>query len=52
MYWVDEFCSLRTARNLLSLNQDQTVYMLARCHDPKDAAVVVHDVELRLEDFR
>lgn len=35
------FCSLDTARNLLRLNQDQTVYLLARCYDPKDAPLVV-----------
>jgi len=35
------FCSLRTARPLLHLNNDQTIYVLARCKDPADAPAVV-----------
>src|SRR5262249_45969761 len=34
------FCSLRTARPLLRLNDDQSIFFLARCHDPKDAPIV------------
>src|SRR5438874_9462365 len=28
------FCSLPTARSICRLSSDQTVYMLAKCHDP------------------
>ncbi len=38
------FCSLRTARMLLSgagLGEEQTTYVLAKCHNPADAAKVV-----------
>jgi putative ABC transport system permease protein len=35
------FCSIRTARALLRLTNDQTVYILARCHDRADAPAVV-----------
>jgi putative ABC transport system permease protein len=31
------FCSLATARAVLGLRQEQTVYLLARCHDPAAA---------------
>jgi putative ABC transport system permease protein len=35
------FCSIRTARPLLHLRPDQTIYLLARCTNPADAAGVV-----------
>jgi putative ABC transport system permease protein len=35
------FCSIRTARPLLRLREDQTIYVLAQCENPKDAAAIV-----------
>jgi putative ABC transport system permease protein len=35
------FCSSQTARALLRLSQDQTTYVLARCHHAADAPAVV-----------
>jgi len=35
------YCSTETARRLLRLPADQTTYVLARCHDPASASVVV-----------
>src|SRR5262249_46020081 len=35
------FCSIQTARMLLQLQPEQTIYLLARCQDPADAPVVV-----------
>jgi putative ABC transport system permease protein len=35
------FCSLETARTLLRLRQDQTTFLLARCHDPAEVPAVV-----------
>jgi putative ABC transport system permease protein len=35
------FCSIETARPLLSLPPGQTIYFLARCHDAVDASAVV-----------
>jgi putative ABC transport system permease protein len=35
------FCSLRTARPLLRLREDQAVFLLARCKDPSNAQQVV-----------
>jgi putative ABC transport system permease protein len=35
------FCSLRTARGLLRLSDDQTTYLLAHCHDAREAPQVV-----------
>ncbi len=34
------FCSIATARPLLRLSQDQVTYVLGKCKNPKDAAVV------------
>jgi putative ABC transport system permease protein len=34
------FCSLQTARSLLWMAPDQTVYVLARCREPADVPVV------------
>lgn len=39
------FCSLRTARPLLHLNNDQTIYVLARCKNPADAPAIVKRLE-------
>lgn len=35
------FCSVRTARSLMRLTQDQTTYVLARCKDRAEAPAVV-----------
>jgi putative ABC transport system permease protein len=35
------FCSVETARSLLRLTSDQTIYLLARCRDVADASPVV-----------
>ena len=35
------FCSIPTARTLLRLGQDQTMFLLARCRNPADAPTVV-----------
>jgi len=35
------FCSLRTARLLLRLSEQQSVYFVARCENPQDAPAVV-----------
>jgi putative ABC transport system permease protein len=34
------FCSIQTARSLLQLDSRQAIFLLARCRDPADAAVV------------
>jgi len=34
------FCSIETARQLLIIPGDQTIFLLARCHDPADASAV------------
>jgi putative ABC transport system permease protein len=34
------FCSVRTAQELLDMRPGETVYLLARCHDPSAAAQV------------
>jgi putative ABC transport system permease protein len=39
------FCSLETARMLLRLGPDQATFLLARCHNPEDAAKVVRRLE-------
>jgi putative ABC transport system permease protein len=39
------FCSVSTARRLLSFAPDQTVYLLARCRDPRDARAVVEKLK-------
>jgi putative ABC transport system permease protein len=39
------FCSIETARPLLYLPPGQTIYFLARCHDPTDAATVVERLQ-------
>lgn len=35
------FCSLQTARQLLRLPNDQTIFVLAKCKDPQDVSKVV-----------
>ncbi len=42
------FCSLPTARKLCNLGPDQTVYMLAKCENPKDAESIVRALK---EDY-
>ncbi len=39
------FCSLRTARPLLHLRDDQTIYVLARCKDPAQAPAIVQHLK-------
>jgi putative ABC transport system permease protein len=38
------FCSVDTARPLLHLSNDQTLYLLAKCHRPEDAKRVVQQL--------
>jgi putative ABC transport system permease protein len=42
------FCSLQTARRLCNFGNDQTVYMLAKCENPRDAEAVVRMLQ---EDY-
>jgi putative ABC transport system permease protein len=42
------FCNVETARMLLQLTEDQTMFILARCHNKADAEVVAK----RLEQYR
>ncbi len=44
------FCSLTTARKLLSLKPDQTTYLLARCYDRAKAPVVAQRLRERYEN--
>lgn len=44
------FCSLRTARNLLRLGDDQTVYVLAHCESPAAAEAAVKRLKERYID--
>jgi putative ABC transport system permease protein len=39
------FCSLFTARSIMKLGPDQTVYVLAKCEDPKLAPSVVEQLK-------
>ncbi|HMP16452.1 MAG TPA: ABC transporter permease [Gemmatales bacterium] len=39
------FCSIDTARPLLRLSNDQTMYILAKCHRPEDASKVVEQLK-------
>src|SRR5262249_25484058 len=41
------FCSIETARPLLSLPPGQTIYFLARCHDAVDASAVVEKLRAK-----
>lgn len=43
------FCSLKTARKILRLRDDQTIYLLARCFDPKKAQSVVNRIREKYE---
>jgi putative ABC transport system permease protein len=46
------YCSLRTARRLLpSLGPDQTVYLIARCHNPADRATIARQLRERYPDM-
>jgi putative ABC transport system permease protein len=42
------FCNVETARLMLRLSEDQTMFFLAKCHDKKDAEKVIE----RLESYR
>lgn len=44
------FCSLQTARNLTRMGPDQTVYMLAKCENPKDAEAIVKELKEEYSD--
>ena len=39
------FCSLPTARGIMKMSSDQTVYVLAKCDDPKRAAEIVRELK-------
>jgi putative ABC transport system permease protein len=39
------FCSLPTARSILRLTPDQTVYVLVHCDDPKNAPEIVKELK-------
>lgn len=39
------FCSVRTARPILRMSNDQATYLLARCRTPDDATRVVKDLK-------
>jgi putative ABC transport system permease protein len=39
------FCSISTARRLLNFAPDQTVYLLVRCRDKRDAGAVVEQLK-------
>src|SRR6266568_1048529 len=39
------FCSLNTARSIMKMGSDQTVYVLAKVDDPKRAAEVVRELK-------
>jgi putative ABC transport system permease protein len=45
------FCSLRTAKPMLHLRQDQTMYMLARCENPADAPKVAERMRQEYADM-
>jgi putative ABC transport system permease protein len=46
------FCSINTGRPLLRLLPDQVTYVLARCHDPKDAPKVVARINKDYQNVR
>lgn len=43
------FCSVKTARKILRLRDDQTIFLLARCYDPAKAPVVVKRLQDKYE---
>lgn len=45
------FCSLRTARPLLHLREDQTIYLMARCQNPADAPKIVEHLQKEFGDM-
>jgi putative ABC transport system permease protein len=45
------FCSHATARDHLSVMEDQTTYVLAKCRNPADAAAVVERLNARYPDI-
>ena len=44
------FCSITTARRLLQMNEDQTVYVLARCDSPQTAQRVAKQLKEEYSD--
>ncbi|MBX7104922.1 MAG: ABC transporter permease [Gemmataceae bacterium] len=44
------FCSVKTARKILRMRDDQTIFLLARCKDPKNAPVVVKRLRDKYEN--
>jgi putative ABC transport system permease protein len=47
------FCSLPTARGIMKMGPDQTIYVLAKCDDPKRAQEIVRELsssDLQQED--
>ncbi|MBY0526215.1 MAG: ABC transporter permease [Gemmataceae bacterium] len=45
------FCSVRTARPLLHLSQDETIYCVARCKNPEDAPKIVKHLREEFTDM-
>jgi putative ABC transport system permease protein len=45
------FCSIQTARRLLDLKTNQTMFLLARCHNPADASAVVRRLRADYSDL-
>lgn len=45
------FCSLRTAQKLLRRSESQVTYLLAKCHNPKDAPKIVQRLRKRYKDL-
>jgi putative ABC transport system permease protein len=45
------FCSIQTARRLLDLKTNQTIFLLARCHTPSDASAVIRRLRAAYSDL-
>jgi putative ABC transport system permease protein len=45
------FCSIETARSLLPLGPDQTIFVLGHCHNPADAPSVVKNLRATFPEF-
>jgi putative ABC transport system permease protein len=39
------FCSFETARKLIGMSKDQTIFILARCHSPEEAQLLVKKLQ-------
>jgi putative ABC transport system permease protein len=39
------FCSLSTARSILKMSNEQTIYVLAKCEDPTQAPAIVEELK-------